>query len=249
MSWWERFKRSSAHTQANIVCTILVMVATIAYAITAYLQLRAFNTQVTEMRAESVESSRQFQVQLGHFDAGLGRSDVLAERAGEQAAASQQMADAARKTAESAQRQEALLEAQVMPSIVIQNIDVDEPLTFGKKIANHFANVGNTTAFHLIARSRSEVLPQGQAPNFKFIEVTGSESNLGPNERFDENLTVPYMTEEQFAGVAHRTQTLYISGIFMYSDFKQINHTTYYCMMWEAVRKQFIGCRNQPKSK
>ena len=40
-SWWHRFKRSDAHTQANIVCTILVMFATISYAIIAGCQLGA----------------------------------------------------------------------------------------------------------------------------------------------------------------------------------------------------------------
>lgn len=38
MNWFQRFKRSTAHTQANIVCTFVVMLATIAYVIVAGLQ-------------------------------------------------------------------------------------------------------------------------------------------------------------------------------------------------------------------
>jgi hypothetical protein len=40
-SWWRRFKASHAHTQANIVCTAIISVATVAYAIIAGFQLGA----------------------------------------------------------------------------------------------------------------------------------------------------------------------------------------------------------------
>lgn len=39
LNWWQRFNRSSAHTQANIVCSFIVMLATIAYVIVAAYQL------------------------------------------------------------------------------------------------------------------------------------------------------------------------------------------------------------------
>jgi hypothetical protein len=91
-SWWQRFRSSNAHTQANIICTILIMVATIAYAVIAARQLGAMKSQIGEMRRNSEDASRQFQVQLKHFDAGLGRSDQLAKHAAEQAGASQQLA-------------------------------------------------------------------------------------------------------------------------------------------------------------
>lgn len=39
LNWWQRFRRSSAHTQANIVCSFIVMFATIAYVIVATCQL------------------------------------------------------------------------------------------------------------------------------------------------------------------------------------------------------------------
>jgi hypothetical protein len=53
---------SDAHTQVNVVCTILMMLATIAYAIIAGCQLAAMNGQLRVMRgtlAETRQSGRQ----------------------------------------------------------------------------------------------------------------------------------------------------------------------------------------------
>lgn len=57
-SWWHRFRSSSAHTQANIVCTVLIMLATFAYATIAYLQWRAMNSQLTQMTKQADISDR-----------------------------------------------------------------------------------------------------------------------------------------------------------------------------------------------
>lgn len=55
-----------------------------------------------QMRADAGDSSRQFQVQLGHFDDGLGRTGLLAAHAGEQASAAKRAADAAISAANTA---------------------------------------------------------------------------------------------------------------------------------------------------
>jgi hypothetical protein len=49
-SWIRRFKESPAHTQTNIVCTAIVAVATVAYAIVAGFQLGAMRGQMKVMR-------------------------------------------------------------------------------------------------------------------------------------------------------------------------------------------------------
>lgn len=54
MNWWQRFKKSSAHTQASIVMSAVVMVATVAYSIIAGVQLFV-------MRKSSEDSSLQAQ--------------------------------------------------------------------------------------------------------------------------------------------------------------------------------------------
>ena len=59
MSWKNRFQRSSAHTQANIVCTVLIMVATIAYSIIAGRQLTKMSGQLDSMNRTYDEIHKQ----------------------------------------------------------------------------------------------------------------------------------------------------------------------------------------------
>jgi hypothetical protein len=40
MTWWQRFRKSSAHTQANIVCSFVIMIATVIYSAFAGCQLK-----------------------------------------------------------------------------------------------------------------------------------------------------------------------------------------------------------------
>jgi hypothetical protein len=56
-SWWWRFKASHAHTQANIVCTALITVATIAYAIIAGFQLNAIR-HTNGLTSEAVQAAK-----------------------------------------------------------------------------------------------------------------------------------------------------------------------------------------------
>jgi hypothetical protein len=73
MNWWQRFKKSSAHTQANIVCTILIMVATIAYSIVAGLQLheikRTNDLTQTALNGSSTALSQTLAKMQGQIDA------------------------------------------------------------------------------------------------------------------------------------------------------------------------------------
>lgn len=97
--WKNSWRAASPITRGTFMLTVGIAFSTIAYAIIAAFQLGAMKDQLREIRHSSDESSKQFQVQLGHFDAGLGRSDVIAQRAGEQAAASARFADAAKTQA------------------------------------------------------------------------------------------------------------------------------------------------------
>lgn len=60
------------------------------------------NSTLQQMKDDAAESSRQFQAQLAHFDAGLGRTGLLAIHAGEQAVAAKNAATAARSAANTA---------------------------------------------------------------------------------------------------------------------------------------------------
>jgi hypothetical protein len=57
------------------------------------------NSTLQQMKNDAAESSKQFQVQLSHFDAGLGRTELLATHAGEQAVAAKEAATAAKSAA------------------------------------------------------------------------------------------------------------------------------------------------------
>ena len=107
MIWWQRFKKSSAHTQANVVCTILIMVATIAYAVTAWRQLAAINAQIVQAGKDSEKSRQQFMVQIQHFDASLGVNETQIGKLDASIQQSKRLADAteqANRNAENANR-------------------------------------------------------------------------------------------------------------------------------------------------
>ncbi len=63
MNWWQRFRRSDAHTQANIVCTFIVAAATVAYAVTAYRQLGTMRDTLSAMKQSNDASEKFFDIQ------------------------------------------------------------------------------------------------------------------------------------------------------------------------------------------
>ncbi|HEV2465100.1 MAG TPA: hypothetical protein VGT04_14940 [Acidobacteriaceae bacterium] len=68
MNWWQRFRRSNAHTQANIVCTFLMMIATIVYAGTAYRQLCVMRKTLAEMKESEEQTSEQSSSAIGNIN-------------------------------------------------------------------------------------------------------------------------------------------------------------------------------------
>jgi hypothetical protein len=95
---------------------ILNFIGQLVLAIVGIIAVVVYGKQLKEMRhtndltraaleaanQNSLESSKQFQVQLGHFDASMGRTELLAIHAGEQAKAGQDAANAARSAADTA---------------------------------------------------------------------------------------------------------------------------------------------------
>jgi len=93
---------SSGWNAATAIATVVIAVATVIYTIGALLQLRVMKKQLTEMHDSSVESGNQFQVQLRYFGASLGRQEVIAKHAEDQAKATQDAANAATDSAKTA---------------------------------------------------------------------------------------------------------------------------------------------------
>jgi hypothetical protein len=62
MNWWQRFKRSSAHTQANIVCTFVVMLATLVYAGVSVKQMFVMRDQLGQMKDSVAQNETHFKL-------------------------------------------------------------------------------------------------------------------------------------------------------------------------------------------
>ena len=74
-SWWRRFQSSHAHTQANIICTAVIMLATIAYVTIAGFQLESMNKQnaitdstLAEMKRSGEQSTHQMWSAIGNMN-------------------------------------------------------------------------------------------------------------------------------------------------------------------------------------
>ncbi len=131
--WKNSWRSASPITKGTFIITAAVAVATISYSIIAGFQLAAMrHTNVLTQAAldkatqASLESSKQFQAQLGHFDAGLGRTELLAIHAGEQATAANRIATLTAKQFDQNQR---LVESQ-RASIEVSFLRVLNPITF-----------------------------------------------------------------------------------------------------------------------
>lgn len=67
-SWLLRFRKSPPHTQTNIICTALIMIATIAYAFIAGFQLIAMDGTLAEMKRSGEQSTQQMWSAIGNIN-------------------------------------------------------------------------------------------------------------------------------------------------------------------------------------
>jgi hypothetical protein len=102
-----------------------------------------------QMKADAAESAKQFQVQLGHFDDGLGRTGLLAAHAGEQAIAANESSRLASQQLALSKRQ---FETSQRAWVVIESVDTLNylwlPQTGDLVIAAqlNYKNIGNLPA-------------------------------------------------------------------------------------------------------
>jgi hypothetical protein len=86
----KEFKENQINTNDRLVIlNCFLVLATLATASISIWQINVSREVSRAARKQSdqnaLDASRQFQVQLGHFDAGMGRTELLAKHAGEQA--------------------------------------------------------------------------------------------------------------------------------------------------------------------
>ncbi len=114
--------------KTNIILTAVVaLLAAVTGAATWYqgaMNKRNWETAsstLAQMQRDAAESSQQFQVQLGHYDAGLGRTGLLAAHAGEQASETRSLAQTSRNALVSVQRAFVFPSAAFVPVYVSGN--------------------------------------------------------------------------------------------------------------------------------
>ena len=248
MNWFKRFKKSTAYTQANIVCTVIIAIATVTYTIIAHYQLRAMNNQLGAMKRSSEESSKQFQVQLQHFDAGLGRTELLAKHAGEQADANHIAAIAAQDAAATAKESlRSVQRALVVPlphfspiykpnTTELQAIEIQPQVT----------NSGVTPTKNLLLHASEQYLQTPDLPaDFAFPDLwdagtphVATHFFLGPKDTAATHTIV--LQRPIVEAIADKKVFLYLYGWARYNDIfpGTKEHITKYC--WRIdFRRQY----------
>src|SRR5277367_4700771 len=98
LSWWERFKRSTAGTQANIICTIIIAAATVTYTVIAKFQWKTMDGQLNQMEGSSTQTDKLlslYQQQVAQLTKQAEHMNALAAAARDQAAAASTSANTA----------------------------------------------------------------------------------------------------------------------------------------------------------
>ncbi|MCU1222888.1 MAG: hypothetical protein JWQ42_981 [Edaphobacter sp.] len=178
------------------------------------------------------------------------QTTVLATAAGKEAEASKIMAENAAKQAVIARNSERLMEAELLPFISLQLMDLAEPIVPGKKtkVANNFINEGGTIAFEVQNLSTSSSIVDGSDPPFVFEAPTGSRANISAKGTFDGDIYIGPQTPEQIAQIKLGIRKVYVVGKIIYTDFLHTEHHTFYCMVLDPHTGKMNGCKNQGKS-
>ena len=240
-SWWQRFKSSNAHTQANIVCTVLIMVATVAYAVIAARQLRAMQSQIAEMRQNSQDSSRQFQVQLQHFDAGLGRSDQLAKLAAEQAGASHSLATTAEGTLKVTTNNFRADQRAWLAVVDVQGTKPEVGQPFTNKVM--VRDTGRTPAKNVSVDGAFVAYPKQMAVDFRLgirnqkLGVLSPGGDRSINSRLGNADKLSESEVDQL-----KDMNIYVYGTITYDDIFGGHHWVTYCSQLTEDRTMFLFC-------
>jgi len=238
--WKNSWRAASPITKGTFLITCAIGAATICYAFIAAFQLCAMKGQLAQMKADSENSGKQFQAQLGHFDDGLGRTGLLAQHAGEQAAASQTLADTAPKSLQAAidnfhrdQR------AWVGAVNVVGPVAKGQPLDITIQIQNS----GKTPAVDMLPWQHGELLSaipnvfQGCKENTQRAE---SRAIINPGQPFYMNLHPTHGKPLEID--IPENQDIYAYGCVVYKDvFRQLHWMTF-CFSWDEKGKGYDPC-------
>ncbi|MGB6973931.1 MAG: hypothetical protein WBD67_04530 [Terracidiphilus sp.] len=235
MNWWQRFKRSDAHTQANIVCTAIIMLATIAYAFISARQLATMRDTLAEMKRSGEQSTQQVWSAIGNLN-WMARSTDQSQKV------SQKSIEAIIKQNHLDQR------AWVSVTEISGPPEVGKP--WDVKII--FRNTGKTIARDLRIRFGVDDLPGEAEPPVGYrrdqrfspptILSPGSfgESHQFPGSRDQGHPNV--VSQEIFDAHKKGTMRLSVFGILLYRDIFGGHHRTDFCDVYRPSQSGFYPC-------
>jgi hypothetical protein len=159
LTWLQRFRRSSAHTQANIICTVIITVATCAYAVVAAMQLceirrtNALTSQALENGGQSLTET------LAEMQSGVDATYSLYDEAQRQTKEAHSLALQARDEATAARDLAKSNDAVMRPWVGVDAVDIiaDDPgnQTFSVQVT--VRNFGPVPAVNVGIRIRSYI--------------------------------------------------------------------------------------------
>jgi hypothetical protein len=257
-SWWQRFKLSSAHTQANIVCTILIMIATVGYAMIAAFQLKAMSGQLDQLRGSSTQTDKLislYQQQLAQVTRQAGNTERLAIAAGDQAVAAKTSADTAQSSLRATidnfhQEQRAWVGVSTLG---IPGGTLAEGNTVSAIVT--ISNLGRTpaqrcymeTGVNLLTPDRPLVidfpLANGLRHNW-FTVPPGDHPNATTEKLKDTNGGIAVLDEAEIAKLKSGDHLFYVFGRIFYKDVFNAEHHTFFCGVMNSDLTTFHNCLN-----
>lgn len=230
MNWWQRFKRTDAHTQANIVCTAIIMLATIAYTIIAGWQLATMRNTLAEMKRSGEQSAEQVWSAIGNIN-WMARSMDLSQKS--------------TKNAVQAIQEQMRLDqrAWVGPrTFVILNppLEANKPIEIGLE----YSNLGKTPALNVSGFAQPGLYVSTTQLNFsKWGQpLEGERGAQFPGFSSHIVREFPAIPDPVFVDFLKEKSFLYIYGNIEYDDIFGFHHWTHFCLRYLVPSHGFVYC-------
>jgi hypothetical protein len=155
------------------------------------------------------------------------------------------------KQADSAERANKLLEAQILPYLVVQHLDLAGPILPGQptKITNSFVNEGGSVALEVQNKTKVDYKIDGTTPDYDFKVSTGSRGSIGAKEAFDiPPMALRPLTTGEIDQIRTGAVKIYVSGLIIYSDFRRTVHHSYWCRQYDQKNELMVGCPQEHPS-
>jgi hypothetical protein len=250
LNWFQRFKKSTAYTQANIVCTIVIAVATVAYALIARRQLTAMNGQLREMHESVEEAKRSGQQSTDQIWKAIGNINWMARSMDWSQKVAQQGIELSGRQSKQA------LDASIASSRLDQRAWVGSMQVTGipevgktYDINVVFGNTGKTPALDVITQAREIPVHTGSkfVPAFdKEPTFTQSRTTLFPNQIATSVVkgskdVAATQSDVDFINQSKEV-TIYVIGRVCYKDVFGESHWARFCEIYSPAGKAYISC-------